>query len=71
MYTITYLLFGGLNMLLPGSGSVRRYGLGVGAVFLEVVCHCGGGQTLLPASLLRMSVFSWVNYLGYGVFTPE
>ena len=33
----------GLNMLSPGSGTVRRCGLGVGVVLLEEVCHCGVG----------------------------
>ena len=35
----------GLNMLGPGSGTIRRCGLvGVGVALLEEVCHCGGGQ---------------------------
>ena len=35
---------GGLNMLGPGSGTIRLYGLvGVGVALLEEVCHCGGG----------------------------
>ena len=34
---------GGLNMLGPGSGTIRRCGLvGVGVALLEEVCHCGG-----------------------------
>jgi hypothetical protein len=33
----------GLNMLGPGSGTIRRCGLGVGVALLEWVCHCGGG----------------------------
>ena len=33
---------GGLNMLGPGSGTMRRCGLvGVGVTSLEEVCHCG------------------------------
>jgi hypothetical protein len=33
---------GGLNVLGPGSGTVRRCGLvGVGVALLEEVCHCG------------------------------
>jgi hypothetical protein len=36
---------GGLNMLGPGSGTIRRCGLvEVGVALLEDVCHCGGGQ---------------------------
>ena len=36
---------GGLCMLGPGSGTVRRSGLvGVGVAFLKEVCHCGGGS---------------------------
>jgi hypothetical protein len=35
---------GGLNMLIPGSGTIRRCGLvGVGVALLEEVCHCEGG----------------------------
>jgi hypothetical protein len=35
---------GGLNMLDPGSGTIRRCGLfGIGVALLEDVCHCGGG----------------------------
>ena len=35
---------GGLNMLGPGSGTIRRRGLvGVGVALLEEVCHFGGG----------------------------
>ena len=34
----------GLNMVGPGSGSIRRYNHnGVGIDFLEEVGHCGGG----------------------------
>jgi hypothetical protein len=35
----------GLNMLGPGSGTIKRYDLvGVGMVVLEEVCHhCGSG----------------------------
>jgi hypothetical protein len=34
----------GLNMLGPGSGTIRRCGLvRVGVALLEEVCHCGGG----------------------------
>ena len=36
---------GGLNMLGPGSGTIRRCGLvGVGVALLKEVCHCGSGQ---------------------------
>ena len=35
---------GSLNMLGPGSGTIRRcHLLGVGVAFLEEVCHCWGG----------------------------
>ena len=35
---------GGLNMLGPGRGTIRRCGLvGVGVALLEEVCHCGHG----------------------------
>jgi len=35
---------GGLNMLGPGSGTIRRSGLvGVGVALLEELCHFGGG----------------------------
>ena len=35
---------GGLNMLGPGNGTIRRCGLiGVGVAFLEEVCHCRAG----------------------------
>ena len=35
--------YGGLNMLGPGSGTIRWCGLvGVGVALLEEVCHCGG-----------------------------
>jgi hypothetical protein len=35
---------GGLNMLGPGSGTIRRCILvGVGVSSLEEVCHCGRG----------------------------
>ena len=34
---------GGLNMLGPGSGIIRKCGLvGVGVALLEDVCHYGG-----------------------------
>ena len=37
-------LCGGLNMLVPGSGNIRRYGLvAAGVVLLEEVCYCRGG----------------------------
>jgi hypothetical protein len=37
-------VYGGLYMLGPGSGSIRRYGLvGVGVSLLEEVRSCGGG----------------------------
>ena len=35
---------GDLNMLGPGHGTIRRYGLvGVGVALLEEVCHCRDG----------------------------
>ena len=35
---------GGLNMLVPRSGAIRRYGnVGVGVALLEDMCHCGDG----------------------------
>ena len=35
---------GGLNMLGPGTGPIRRYDLlGVDIALLEEVCHCEGG----------------------------
>ena len=38
-------LCGGLNMLGPGSDTIRKCGLvGVGVALLEEVCHCQGGQ---------------------------
>ena len=34
---------GGLKMLGPGNGSIRRCGLiGVGVALLEEACHCEG-----------------------------
>jgi hypothetical protein len=37
-----YRVCGGLNMLGPGSGTIRRYGpVGVGVALVEGVCHCG------------------------------
>ena len=34
---------GGLNMIDPWSGTIRRCSLdGVGVALLEEVCHCGG-----------------------------
>lgn len=37
-------LCGGLNMRVPGSGNIRRYGLvAAGVVLLEEMCHCRGG----------------------------
>ena len=39
-----YGVCGGLNMLGPGSGTVRKFNLfGVGVALLEEVCLCGGG----------------------------
>jgi hypothetical protein len=44
-YMTSICACGGLNMLGPGSGTVRRCGLiGVGVALLEEVCHCGGEQ---------------------------
>jgi hypothetical protein len=35
----------GLNMLGPGSGTIRRFSfVGVGVALLEEVYHCGSGQ---------------------------
>ena len=43
-----------LNMLDPGSGTIRKYGLfGVGVVLLEEVCHCGGRLWDPPSSCLE------------------
>ena len=37
-------LCGGLNVLGPGSDTIRRCDLvGVGMALLEEVCNCGGG----------------------------
>ena len=37
------VICGGLNMLGPGSSTIRRYGLvGVGVALLEEVCHREG-----------------------------
>jgi hypothetical protein len=37
-------MWGGVNVLGPESGMIRRYGLvGVGMALLEEVCHCGHG----------------------------
>ena len=37
-------MYGGLNMLGPGSSTIRRCGLyGVGVALLEEVCHCRRG----------------------------
>jgi hypothetical protein len=42
-----FLSGSGLNMLGPGSGTIRSYGLvGVGVALLEKVCHCRGGLLL-------------------------
>ena len=36
--------YGVLNMIGPGSGTIRRCGLvGVGVALLKEVYHCGGG----------------------------
>ena len=36
---------GGLNMLGPGNGIIRRHGrVRVGVALLKEVCHCGVGQ---------------------------
>jgi hypothetical protein len=35
---------GGLNMLGPGTSTIRRCNPGVGVALLEEVCHCEGGQ---------------------------
>ena len=48
----------GLNMLVPGSGTIRSCGLvGEGVALLEEVCHCESGQRELPATYLTMPVF--------------
>ena len=37
--------YGGLNMLAPGSSTIRGCGLGgVDVALVEEVYHCGGGQ---------------------------
>jgi len=48
------LTCGGLNMLDPESGTIRKYGLvGGGVALLEEVCHCPGRQRELPPSCLK------------------
>ena len=45
---IKFMDCGVLNMLGPGSGTIRRYVLvGVGVSLLEEVCHCGGRLEIL------------------------
>ena len=34
---------GGLNMLGPGSGTIRKHGLGVGVALMEEMHHFGDG----------------------------
>jgi hypothetical protein len=52
---------GGLNILGPGSGTIRRCHIdGVGVALLEEVCHCGCGLDEFSPSCLRMLVFSCV-----------
>ena len=48
-----FYLCGDLNMLGPGSGTIRKCDLvGVGMTLLEEVCYCGVGfETLLLASV--------------------
>ena len=47
---------GGLNMLGPGGGTIRRYSLvGVGVALLEEVCHYVGR---LPPSFLEVSLLA-------------
>jgi hypothetical protein len=44
LLSIIVTIYGGLNMLGPGSSTVRKCGLvGVGVALLEEVCHCGYG----------------------------
>jgi hypothetical protein len=47
MYVCMYVcvcVYGGLDMLGPGSGNIRCDLVGVGEALLEEVCHCGSGQ---------------------------
>ena len=40
----SYHYCGGVDMLGPGSSTIKRYGLvGVGVALLEEVCQCGSG----------------------------
>ena len=49
---------GGLNMLGPGNGTIRRCGLvGVGTAILEEVCHCGVGNETLLLTTLELVIF--------------
>jgi hypothetical protein len=66
---------GGLNMLGPGSGTIRRCGLvGVSVVLLEKVCHCGSGQWDPPPNHLGVSIlaaFRWrCRTLSYSCTRP-
>ena len=48
---------GGLNMLGPNNGIIRRCGLiGAGVVLLEEVCHCGGGKWDPPLNHVKASL---------------
>jgi hypothetical protein len=52
--------YGDLNMLGPGSCTIKRCGLlGVEVALLEEVCHCGGGLGDLSPSCLK-TVSSWL-----------
>ena len=45
MHVCMYVcVYGGLDMLGPGSGNIRCDLVGVGEALLEEVCHCGSGQ---------------------------
>ena len=49
---------GGLSMLDPESGTVRRHDVvGMGVALEKEVCHCGGELRVLPPSCQMMHVF--------------
>lgn len=53
----SFVVCGGLNMLGPWSGTIRKSGLfGVSMALLEEVCHCEGGLYDPPPSCLEDSL---------------
>ena len=62
-YYYSFVVFIALNMLGPGSGSIRRCSLvGVIVALLEEVCHCGVGfETLLLTALKTVFWLSWIR----------